>query len=81
MAKKTRLDVTETPVTNKFVDGKGNEVTHYKFPSGLEVQIVSDGKSKIVSGNYELKKTETENEIVITPNMNKKDNSFKSFMS
>ncbi|MBT2852356.1 MULTISPECIES: hypothetical protein [Staphylococcus] len=81
MSKKTRLNVTETPVTNKFVDDKGNEVTHYKFPNGLEVQIVSDGKSKIVSGNYELKKTETENEIVITPNMDKKDCSFKSLMS
>lgn len=76
MSKKIKIDVTETPVKNLFVDSNGNEVTHYKFPSGLEVQIISDGESKLVNSNYKLNRTETKDEIIITPNMSEKDDSF-----
>ncbi|MEN1895143.1 hypothetical protein [Staphylococcus nepalensis] len=81
MGKKTILNVTETPVTNEFVGANGEKVSHYKFPNGLEVQIVSDGKNKFVTGNYELKQTETESELIITPDMSQKDDSFKPFFN
>lgn len=81
MGKKTILNVTETPVTNEFVGGNGEKVSHYKFPNGLEVQIVSDGKNKVISGNYKLEQTETESEFIITPDMSQKDESFKPFFN
>lgn len=81
MGKKVILDVTETPITNKFVDGNKNEVVHYKFPNGLEFQTISDGKSKAISSNYKLLVKETENEIIYTPDMSVKNNDFNSLFN